>query len=238
MWTEQLQKSLTKRSPKSWTQQLQKLCKQQSQISWRQHNSHQNHKHNTAGTSGRWTVVNCEQLLNLTSSCFHNMTNYRMIISKSNQPTFMWPWLWTHKSNIFIGHFGLCQLWWSTIKLSLVAKESLVQKIQQNRSYFSYRSPHLKFEDSNSVCLPATVALDDAPPYHVCLQEAEQFRIHFLDNAWTHTHTYSNIQSCDQSSSICNLAISSDDQISLTLPLSKHSLPSWLWCANMLSDKV
>ena len=94
---------------------------------------------------------------------------------------------WTQQCHIFTGHFGF---WQSTTKLSSVAKESLVQKIQQNWSYFGYTSPHLKFEDSNSVCLHASVAFDDAPPYHICLQEAEQFRIHFLDNAWTHTHLF------------------------------------------------
>jgi len=111
----------------------------------------------------------------IAKSGYNSFTDTETNITRNVDPL-LWPW--TQQCHIFTGQ--------STTKLSSVAKESLVQKIQQKWSYFGYTSPHLKFEDSNSVCLHASVAFDDAPPYHVCLQEAEQFRIHLF----THTHLF------------------------------------------------
>ena len=44
-----------------------------------------------------------------------------------------------------------------TIKLSLVAKESLVPKINSKQSFFDYISPHFDLEDSNPFCLHVKV---------------------------------------------------------------------------------
>ena len=87
------------------------------------------------------------------------------------------PWPWSLQINIFTGHFCL---WWSNIQLNLVAKESLVQKLQWICSYLDTNSQcDLDLKDCNLFSfLHIALSLNAAPP----LQNNRQECLFFFRN--------------------------------------------------------
>ena len=74
-------------------------------------------------------------LPNITKFGYKRLSSSKDIVQTNfnwNFQHLLWPSPWAHQSSIFPRHYGL----WSTIKLSVVAKETLAQKSQW--WYFSY----------------------------------------------------------------------------------------------------
>ena len=90
----------------------------------------------------------------------------------------LWPWPWTQQSN-FLTRYS--SLWWQTIKLSLVAKRSAVQKIQQKQSYSDHTSLYHDLEVSTPIFVHDTHAHGDASKQQNCSQKAQWFRIYSLN---------------------------------------------------------